>query len=656
MNKNRVQYFESNDCLYGLNLDRIENLTIPKISEIDINDAIEFYEIKKHFDNGAKITTWSDEEVKSYKKKSKDLYVLTLHFFNVITDTTIIQLYAAVALCYRKEFWALFNICKLFEKISKDTFCQLIESEHIAPFDLFRYKNIVGSYGQILREYILRNDYSIRILIHVYEQDYEQTEKLFLPIELTNLDICSCLEKYIDSDSPNINTLNSIKQMRCTSRFPVSDELRLKAKRRHLNEIEKLSINGLSLQYGIELVFSPDQQKEKIVEQVNENFKISYSTQWFLDTLDYPSILNNFIYIFDFVDVLQMRSLHTSKESDIGIFERAMMPRSSRIYPNSHHFNFKNALATMQISAYYNFLKVQGIHLEDVLKWCFTEYLQSEYGCPEIRVSLLSESSTYSEKCHTLISALESVLRQFSLYVKNGEIDFELIEMSTVPISFDSIPSLVDKKYVYGTGKDYRNSTFMLFSDQCMYSHISRICEKKKQYDSFFDLISNEKVYLSDYSENDYAAFRYLSDNDLLKITDEGLISINSIEKVVALNDLYQNEVVNRWHYPAPSLKKIQELVEAGFLIEKSSLLSIPEANFLNYLLNRSEYDNGLEIRNKYVHGIQQVKTNEAEHMQNYMILLKIFMLLAIKINDDFELRKKLNSIGKLSDKIIQIG
>lgn len=641
MFRDRVEYFESNDMLYGHNLNKIETIVIPDITEIDINDAIEFYEIKRYIDKGTRSNTWSDEEVQAYKEKSQKLYGLTQRFFNAIDNATIIQYYTAVENFYHKEFWSLFSTCKLFNKISDDTFGELIHTDGIASFDLFRHKNIVNRYGTVLRSYIIEYDNSIQILMYIYEQDYKQGEKLFLPTELTGADICSCLEKYVDGNSPNANILNSIGQMRCSSVFPISDELRLKAKRRYAKEIEKLSITGVSVGgYRIQLAFSPDQDEEKIAEHIGEEFKISYSIRWLLDTLDYPSILNNFIYIFEFVDVPQMRSLHISKESDSGVFERSMLSESSRIYPCSYSFNFINRLSTMQMHAYYNFLKAQNLRLEDVLKWFFTEYLQSEHNCPEIRVSFPSEGSTYAEKCSTIITAFESILKQYSLYVKNGEIDFELVGMSTTPITFESVPSLVSKKYIYGVDKDYTNLTSLLFSDQCMYSFVTRIHEQKKEYESFLDLILNEQVYLSDYKEHEHSAIRYLADYDLIEITPDGLILVNNKKKVAVLRDIYINEVVSRWHYPVAALSQIQELVDKGVLIEKSSLLSTPETSYLNYLLNRSEYDNGLEIRNKYVHGIQQVNTNENEHMQNYLILLKIFVLLVIKVNDDFELRQ----------------
>jgi hypothetical protein len=90
MVRDRVEYFEANDLLYGHNLNKIENIVIPDISEIDINDAIEFYEIKRYIDKGTRLNTWSDEDFQTYQNKIQELYGLTLRFFNAIDNVTII--------------------------------------------------------------------------------------------------------------------------------------------------------------------------------------------------------------------------------------------------------------------------------------------------------------------------------------------------------------------------------------------------------------------------------------------------------------------------------------------------------------------------------------------------------------------------------------
>ena len=54
------------------------------------------------------------------------------------------------------------------------------------------------------------------------------------------------------------------------------------------------------------------------------------------------------------------------------------------------------------------------------------------------------------------------------------------------------------------------------------------------------------------------------------------------------------------------------------------------------YYLNKSEFNNGLDLRNKYIHGTQPSSDDaEEKHRYNYMIFLKLFILLIIKINDD---------------------
>lgn len=104
MVRDRVEYFEENDVLYGHNLNKIGTIAIPDITEININDAIEFYEIKRYIDKGTRLKTWSDDDVQAYKEKSQKLYGLTLRFFNTIDNATIIQYYSAVERAYRKEF------------------------------------------------------------------------------------------------------------------------------------------------------------------------------------------------------------------------------------------------------------------------------------------------------------------------------------------------------------------------------------------------------------------------------------------------------------------------------------------------------------------------------------------------------------------------
>lgn len=70
---------------------------------------------------------------------------------------------------------------------------------------------------------------------------------------------------------------------------------------------------------------------------------------------------------------------------------------------------------------------------------------------------------------------MESVLKQFRLYVENGELDWDLLSMTSEQLVYEEIPSAVPDKYVYVTDhNDIRSIQHLLFSDQ---SHLSYINE-----------------------------------------------------------------------------------------------------------------------------------------------------------------------------------
>ncbi len=626
---------------YGRKLEKIETMAIPEYDSIDINDAIEFFEIKKYFDDGAYSKTWTDEQQEEYKEKSKKFFGLTMRFFNALSDSSIVQEYEKIEdYPYRTTFWQLFDKCKLYNKISEIAFTSILQSKHLSLHDILLHKTIVNKYGNVIRTFILGDFENMQYIIHVYEQNYTQSEKLYLPDELTPDDKCKFIETYLDSDYPNMNSIETISLMQPSKELPISDMLRLKAKRRYQEESKKVFENGSFFSYGTELSFSPEQEEEKIAKRADRKFSVSYSTKWLLDTLDYPSILNNFIYIFEYVDYPQMRCLHIAKESESGVFERTMQSKSSRIYPVYYAFRFANGLAQMQMHAYYGFLNQNNIRYEDVLEWFFTKYLQEEFGCSEMRASFPSEGTSYYEKCITLCSLLDSVLKQFSLYFETGDIDFELLSMIQGSKKFGDIPSLVANKYIYGNGNKINNLKNTMFSDQCMLSFVPRIHNEGKTYSRLYDLLYNEKIYLSDYDEHYVPTINWLEENGLITIDDNGLIQLGDFYKIAILKDLFDTGVISKWHFDPNALPVIQEWVDAGLLVEKSSLLTQQEVNYFDYILNNAKYDNGLQLRNKYAHGNQLAITDENEHKNNYYYFLRIFTILAIKINDDFSLRE----------------
>ena len=640
MRHERAIFFERNDLCYGMGFERIESLEIPEYEAVTINDAIEFNEIKRYIDDGARAKNWTDEQYTEYKEKSKKLNGLCMRFFNSLSDSNIVQQYETIIdYDYRRSFWRLFDNCKLYKRVSAKAFDDLLHTENISLYYILLYENISKTYGDIIKTFILSDLNHVDLILRFSEQNYTKSPKLYLPDELTIEDISSYMISYIDSDNPNLNYLEDIERMRGDIKYPLPDEIRLKAKRKNAEKSKELFETGTSFEYGINLSITTDLGTERILDYKNGFTSAQYSKEWLLETLDYPSILNNFIYLFEYADYQQMRCALVSKSSMSSATDLLFMSDSARIYPANHAFKYVNMFALLSMIAYYRFLKDNGVRYESVLEWFFTEYLQEEFSCPEMRVSFPSEGTTYGEKCVFICSALESVLKQYTLLVNNGEIDFELLQMSSGSRKFRDIPSFVENKYIYVNDGLLSNLNFELFSDQSHLTYIERISKNGRSYRSLAHLLLKEDIYLTDYREDKHPVFKQLQENGLVTIFENGLIKLGDQIKLTILKDLYNNDVISLWHYPDDAIAVINDWLEKGYLIAKSSLLSEPEVDYFNFFLNNAEFVDGLELRNKYDHGIQQTITEES-HQENYYFLLRIFTILAIKINDDFLLKE----------------
>ena len=644
MDTGRVVFYKRNDYAYGAGMEKIENIDIPIFENIDINDAIEFYEINRYFDDGIYLKRWTDPQcVERYKVKSKKLHSLCMRYFNSLCEENIVECFFQIDnYDYDSVFWRLYDECNLYDKISNNTFRNLFSVKPVSLYDVLIHKEIVRKHGAVIREVIICDPDNTNIILDAYDQSFKRG-RIFLPLELTGKDVYNIFQTYIESDDPNINTLTDIVLIKYSKEFPVTDELRLKASRKSTEMTERMFEKSTGITYGVSVEISPNQTEEKKEQKNGFSMEYSYSERWLLETLDYSSILNNFIYIFEFVDYSQMRCLHVAFESYVGSFERIFQKNTARIYAKNLAFDMTDKAAALQMLAYYNFLKRNHIRYETVLEWFFNEYLQEEFDCAEMRIQMPSEGSTWAEKCLIICGTLESVLKQFLLYVEHHEIDFELLEMMSGSKKLQDIPSQIKDKYIYGSGDDFYRIKHLMFSDQCLLKYVERIYKEGKTYSNFYDLITHEKVFLSDYPEQRHASIQELVGNGIITIRDDDSITIENQYKAAIFLDLNYNQVISKWHYPPKVYPVFKSMLDEGMLISKGSLLSDSEVKYFNYILNDAQYANGLKLRNRYSHGNQQGILDENVHMNNYFILLRIMTILVIKINDDFILREKLN-------------
>ncbi len=631
---NRVKFFSKNDWACGGNLKNLEKV-LNEFNEsniYNINDIIEFYNCIKYINNECYLKDWATEYIKKIKESVKELNKIVACFLSKIDESNLTSIMESVEYIYEDDFWELFDHYKIYNRISEKKFDEVLKNIHILE-TISNFKNIIIHYGSIIREHLLNYENSAIILLDKYEIVREDKQKqIYLPNELTDEDKELILKNYIKSENPNINYLNVIFNMQSTKDMPINDKTRLMAKRKIKEINDKIFSENSGILMETLVKFSKDITEEKILKLNGQKIDCTYSSEWIENNTDYPTLLNNFIYLFEFTD-LNMRSNFVSKESQLGIFEKYISIQTKKAYRKGVAFDRLDVLSTLQMSAYYSELQRINIRLEDIIEWFFKKYLLDEFNIKDYRINVPSEKSNYLEKCRTILSELDNILKEYRLIVENDEIDHELFQISSRPIPFYDIPSKVKNKYIYRNSEEYNLISFLFFSDQCMLKCIERLEEK---YSNFFDTIKNENIKPEECLEYEQNNLNILISKNYLEIDKDGYLRFKNKERILIFRDINYNEVTCYWKYPKNYQKEIDKMIDEGILKSENTLFSRPEIDYLNYYLNKSEFNNGLDLRNMYIHGTQPSEVQaDTIHKNNYMRILKIFILSVIKINDD---------------------
>lgn len=606
----------------------------------DINKVIELYNIQELIDSGVILKEWDEGKVARYKKISSSSIKIIGKFFGQINDENFRQICQSVCIGYVEDFWKLFVKFKSFKKVSGQIFAAYLNEPETTLYMLLQQEELVQTYGKELADTLRISEQTPRLIIGKFLQKHDQECLYIFPKELSPLEYEGILQKYVNLDTANLNDLQLLAYSQNSKECPISDKLRLSAKRAYDTYWETRPFTGVQIGYGMGVEFAdvPEIKSAKRLE--NNIYRVTYDIKWLLDNLDYPTILNNFRYIFEQFDDC-WRSTLVSVRSHLGIFERTLSIRGVKEFIKGSQFNIGENLSTMQVNGCYDILKHNGVRLEDVLKWFFEEYLPQEFGVNGFRFNPPSEGTTMVEKCRTIASEMDGVLKQFRMYVQEGEIDRELFEISSEHIIFSNLSGFIKGKYAYENSNDIQKEQFLLFSDQSFLGYIEKT---QNRYSCFVELLVHEDVRLSDFWEHQQINIQWLVSRDIVTEDSDGYLKLN-LSKVYILKDLYEHDVICPQYYEGDLKNLIDEWCRNGDLRLADSLFSEPEQDYLNYELNKAVYSNGLDLRNKYAHSTYP--TDEKIQAMDYIVLLKIMILVVTKINEEFCLKEQLEETSK---------
>lgn len=602
----------------------------PAIPPNNVNGILELYNARLFVDAGFTPRDIAEEDRKALLAAATPIRRTVAQWFNSLEDDNLVDRLTEVDRQYHEHLLDLLASLGVFGRCSAAAMLTALDRADVHIGDMLTSKRLVEAYDMTVRDRLLAEPGRAELVVrHHLEGDVRKETSL--PASFSPVDSRTVMEAYIDSGDPNPNYLKLIADAPIDNKTGVDAKLVVKAKRRYEAMIQDLFKTDPGLKTGCTVAVSPT-QVEPVKATLNDMvIEYTFSQAWLEDTVDFPSVLNNFQFLFEFAPQDGLLTLPAFDSERRGL-ELVIGMNGAKDYRTGHVFTAKDRATLLQTAMYQRYLATKNIHLEEVLRWYFEEHLPAEYSITGFVFSPSSPTANHLERCRNLFAEMESLATQFRLLVEDGEIDHDVAAAGADLIRYRTIPSALEGKYIYASDHpEIRTILQILFSDQ---SHLAYINEDLSG-DNAVDLLRRDKVKYDSLHEYQKPMVDKLIElgvaentGDRIRLKDRDLLGV--------LKTLNEYEAVSYHHLNERSRGHVDTMLEAGWLVRRSSLLSEAEAAYFNYNLNSVDFSNGPKLRNKYQHGIQAKGDGEAQHQQTYFSALRLMVALTIKINDEF--------------------
>ncbi|RQX12077.1 hypothetical protein DDE19_29425 [Micromonospora ureilytica] len=595
-------------------------------------DVIELHNVQQYVEAGLFPAGYTDAQRAQARARIPAMRSAIARFFTTINETNVGELVAAVDYDFHPDLLELLGRNKAFERCSPDRMLHALNATGVSLGAMLANKKIVQAYDTQLRDVLVSDVRNAEHVVRKYMHNDTRSE-IHLPRSFTPVDARELLQGYVDCADANFNYIGLIETAPVSSQTGIDAKLKLGAKRRKDRMTEELFRDNAGISTGCEVGIS-DTQDDPVKVEIDEAVAcFTYSRSWLDQTLDNPSILNNFQHLFEFADRYVLLTL-PAYPADLGVFERFLTTTGKTDYHVGAAFHTIDMSSLLQTRLYHHYLTSNDIDLEAVIAWFFEVYLVEEFGALNFSFTPSSSGSSYLQKARHLFAEMESVAMQFTLYVENAELDRDLLAVTSDPVRYKEMPSLLVGKYVYADkGEEIASVLHELFSDQSGLTYISDALNAK----SAAQLLIKNEVSYADFAEHQRSIVDHLITLGVLE--DTGVrVQIARREQFLILRSLYRAQAASYYHLSSQGRAEVDSMVARGWVTRRESLLSAPEGSYFNYYLNKVEFSNGPELRNKYLHGSQVNADGEVAHFRTYITALRLIVALVIKMNDDFTL------------------
>ena len=622
----RVHYYSPYDMSIPLNwqraevvIDNYKNGWRPQ----DVCDVVELYNIWQFVENDIAKKDWTDEMLQLVRSDFKKEVV---SFFSALKRDTWVAVFRQLEFDYKRHFWAIldrFNIDGLLDLAS---IREAIEGSSWELRDLLRRERLVAKNQAALVELLKENEHTAEWLLQEYVQKDTSggEDRIYFPQSLSFQDKEDIISRYLDTDEPNLNYVRLVLVARKDANLRLSDAVKLKASRveKQLNEKHFSPEHAIQHTYAVSINSAPGKPLKWVERGEDGDPVLCYSKEIMLKFKG-PQLLQYLRYGFEFLTLNGMISL-VAKDSDSGVFERALSMGGKFSYLNNFAFRYNESISLLQITAMQQVLGEDGANIEAFLKVYYEEYLKEKYGYPSGKLSLADVSADWVTKCKAIVPEIDLIAHRYDLYAKTGSVDDELLLLSTDNVRVTDVQSATAGRYYTIKGKpgELYRLFYLFFSDQSMLTFIEPF--KEGQYTNFYKLLTEQdgKICYDNYQNYQLRDIDYLIDEGYLSKGEDGMLYCEKFVEIGLLKQLYEYHSCPAHIYEDYEKELLYGMEQKDWVEKDNHLLSVEERNYFDYYMYNTKYTNGPALRNRYAHGSFADPEKDNIHRNNYNRLL----------------------------------
>lgn len=554
-------------------------------------------------------------------------------YFQQLDLSDIEKIFQSIWIYFSLDLLELLERFDLLRKIPDSSVRELLDKKLVSLISILRCKGWVKKYNQIITDCMMNNKDAAEIIIKYYlVKGFAEKENIEFPKALTQEKKIEILNYYVeDSFEPHPNYLELIENAHVIQELNIDDRLRLKAKKAKEKYWEKHFSERSSFSYGSIASFQEiDEEKNESYNETDHHVYCTYSKKWVREHHDYPTLLNNFIFLFDFFDSELRCQFVLKKKSTLD--ELLAKSEGIKHYPINSQFTTNRMIYFTILSAYMRELDDYGISIEDLFDYFFNDYLKENFGISDFEFKKPSKAVSLSERIKLLYIEMDGILKQLKYYIEDGHIDKELMAISSNPVRIGELKSFLEQKYAYLKAENLKEEMRFLFTFNLMFG----MNFAWNGYESLVQIISKEHLFVTNFAKPAQGWISWLVERGSLCLKDDGSLGLNVV-RCTLLYDLYENEVVCFAHQKAKPREILDELVKNEEVEVESAVFSRQERDYYNYVLNKKEFSNSLDLRNAFLHG--SFYGTDEELQQAYIETLKVFIMIVVKMNEEFCLK-----------------